>query len=132
MSRLDIIKRIGYLDALGGGDGPPLSSIDREERAMLMEELNAPLVDDDPQLTPALILNPERRLWLDVIKTAFDDVTMKILDKDGNIDANNERIRNDARAWFTRASQDFRIICERASLHPDLVRAAGMERMAGS
>lgn len=124
-------QKITHIQALGGGDGPPLLARDQDELSSLIDERSMLKSDNnDHELSPTI--NSERRLWLEIIKQALCDVSMKILDKDGNIDNNKERIRNDARSWFTQASQDFRAICERASLHPDFVRAVGMGRMEGT
>jgi hypothetical protein len=128
--RLDLDQKIARIQALGGGDGPPLSACDQDEIASLIRkrnELSMELDNDDAQSPPTL--KSERRLWLEVIKRAYDDVTMNILEKDGTVDINKERIRNDARTWFERAGRDFRVICERADMHPDFVHAAGMARI---
>ena len=130
--RLILDQKIVRLQALGGGEGPPLSSYDQREITDLIHERNMlglDLNNDDHELLPTL--DPERRLWLEVIKRAFNDVNVKILDEDSSsIKNNKERVQNDARAWFTRAGRDFRVICERAGLHHDFVRAVALARMA--
>ena len=121
-------QKIARIQALGGGDGPPLSARDQDEIASLIYERNM-LGSDNDDHKSMRTLKSERRLWLEIIKQACDDVNVRILAKDGSIDNNKERIRNDAHTWFTRAGRDFRVVCERADMHPDFVRAAGMARM---
>ena len=63
----------------------------------------------------------ERQLWCAVIDRALQDA----LDRVSAVSEPTERhkIREDARIWFIRNGQEFRVACESAGYDPDYLRS---------
>lgn len=65
--------------------------------------------------------SPERQLWCAVVDRALQDAMDRIATVSGVTE--RQRIRQDARDWFLRNDDDFRIACEAAGYDPDHLRS---------
>jgi hypothetical protein len=72
--------------------------------------------------------SPERQLWCAVIHRAAHDAFECASGAGTNVE--RDRLQDDARAWFERNEEDFRLVCHAAGFDPDYVRNRVLVRIA--
>lgn len=71
-------------------------------------------------------ISGEKRLWLNVLRQAFDDAFKP---HDCKADDRPEMVKQ-ARAWLTEPNRDFDIICALCELDADVIRSAANEMIS--
>jgi hypothetical protein len=74
--------------------------------------------------------SPEKQLWCAVIGRALQDAMSQIGPESQN--AEQERVRDDARRWFIQNDSDFRRACDAAGYDADFLRARVLRLTATS
>ena len=78
-------------------------------------------ITSDRQSDGAQRHSAERQLWCAVLDRAMQDA----MDRIATVSGENERLklREEARDWFLRNGDDFRVACESAGYDPDYLRS---------
>ncbi len=63
----------------------------------------------------------ERQLWCAVLDRAMQDAMDRIATVSGPLE--RQKLRQEARDWFFRNGDDFRVACESAGYDPDYLRS---------
>ena len=82
----------------------------------------------DREMTGDQLHSAERQLWCAVLDRAMQDA----MDRIATVSGPQERLklRQEAREWFSRNGDDFRVACESAGYDPDYLRSRILSMIA--
>jgi len=78
----------------------------------------------DRDLDSQPISSAERQLWCAVLDRALQDAMDRIATVSGPHE--RQKLRQEAREWFLRNGDDFRVACESAGYDPDYFRSRAL------